>query len=287
MGEGDDEGDWQAPDVNADRPSRARVYDLFLGGKDNYEVDRQVYQQVLKVAPEAPEVARANRRWLGEAVERMARESGIDQFLDLGSGLPTNDNTHEVVQRINRNATVVYLDNDPTAISHGLALLADERHVHFVAGDLANPPKVLANPIVAGALDLTRPVGIILGMSLHHIVDTAQARDIVNGYLDAFPSGSYLAITHLSNPRDGSRLRRVRERGRGQVPGRVGDHHVPHPRRDRDPVRRCRTGRAWPDQGQRVVARPSHRTQRSKPPAGGRAGPQALKPVARSSSRPR
>lgn len=206
MGEGDDEGGWQAPDVNADRPSRARVYDLFLGGKDNYEVDRQVYQQVLKVAPEAPEVARANRRWLGEAVERMARESGIDQFLDLGSGLPTNDNTHEVVQRINRNATVVYLDNDPTAISHGLALLADERHVHFVAGDLANPPKVLANPIVAGALDLTRPVGIILGMSLHHIVDTAQARDIVSGYLDAFPSGSYLAITHLSNPRDGSRL---------------------------------------------------------------------------------
>jgi hypothetical protein len=206
MGEGDDEGGWSAPDVNTDRPSRARVYDLFLGGKDNYEVDRQVYQQVLKVAPEAPEVARVNRRWLGEAVERMARESGVDQFLDLGSGLPTNENTHEVAQRTNRNATVVYVDNDPTAISHGLALLADERHVYFAAGDLANPAGVLSDPVVAGALDTSRPTGIILGMSLHHIVDTEQARNIVAGYLDAFPSGSYLAITHLSNPRDGSRL---------------------------------------------------------------------------------
>jgi hypothetical protein len=101
---------------------------------------------------------------------------------------------------------VVYIDNDPTAISHGLALLADERHVHFAAGDLANPAAVLADPTVAGALDLSRPIGVILGMSLHHIVDTEQARAIVAGYLEAVPSGSYLALTHLCNPRDGSRL---------------------------------------------------------------------------------
>ncbi len=206
MGEGDDDRDWYVPDVNAGRPSRARVYDLFLGGKDNFEVDRQVYQQVLKVAPEAPEVARANRRWLGEAVERMAREAAIDQFLDLGSGLPTNENTHEVAQRCNQNATVVYLDNDPTAISHGLALLADERHVHFAAGDLGDPASVLADPVVTEALDRRRPTGIILGMSLHHIVDTEQARRLIAEYLAAFPAGSYLAITHLSNPRDGSRM---------------------------------------------------------------------------------
>ena len=93
MGEGDDDRDWYVPDINAGQPSRARVYDLFLGGKDNFEVDRQVYQQVLKVAPEAPEVARANRRWLGEAVERMAREAAIDQFLDLGSG-PAHQREH-------------------------------------------------------------------------------------------------------------------------------------------------------------------------------------------------
>ena len=206
MGEGDDDKDWYVPDVNTSQPSRARVYDLFLGGKDNFEVDRQVYQQVLKVAPEAPEVARANRRWLGEAVDRMAREAAIDQFLDLGSGLPTNENTHEVAQRSNRNATVVYVDNDPTAISHGLALLADERHIHFAAGDLGDPTAVLDDPVVKGALDRRRPTGIILGMSLHHIVDTEVARRLIGEYLDAFPSGSYLAITHLSNPRDGSRM---------------------------------------------------------------------------------
>jgi hypothetical protein len=206
MVDGTDSGQRSVPDVSANRPSMARVYDLFLGGKDNYEVDRQVYQEVLEVAPEAPEVARANRRWLGEAVERMTREAAIDQFLDLGSGLPTNENTHEVAQRLNRKATVVYVDNDPTAISHGLALLADERHTHFAAGDLSDPATVLADPVVADALDRDRPAGIILGMSLHHVPDTGDARRIVAEYLAAFPSGSYLAITHLSNPRDGSRL---------------------------------------------------------------------------------
>jgi SAM-dependent methyltransferase len=206
MGDGSDDGRWFAPDVTAHWPSIARVYDLFLGGKDNFQSDRQVYAEVLKIAPEAPEVARANRRWLGEAVERMAREAAIDQFLDLGSGLPTNENTHEVAHRCNPRATVVYLDNDPTAISHGLALLADERHVHFAAGDLADPAAVLADPVVANAIDRSRPTGIILGMSLHHVGDTELARRVVEEYLAAFPAGSYLAITHLSNPADGSRL---------------------------------------------------------------------------------
>ncbi|GAA1592920.1 hypothetical protein GCM10009789_53690 [Kribbella sancticallisti] len=159
MDQADDRDRRRASDVNPNRPSIARVYDLFLGGKDNYEVDRYVYQQVLKVAPEAPEVTRANRRWLGEAVERMAREAAIDQFLDLGSGLPTNENTHEVAQRCNPKATVVYLDNDPTAISHGLALLADERYVHFAAGDLGEPEAVLADPVIANALDRRGPPG--------------------------------------------------------------------------------------------------------------------------------
>lgn len=205
MDEGSDGGRRIAPDVDMQRPSDARVYDLLLGGKDNFEVDRQLAQQVLKVAPEMPELLQANRRWLAEVVERMLREAAVVQFLDLGSGLPTSDNTHEIAARVNPEARVVYLDKDPTVIRHGQALLADDRRSFFAAGDLTDPAAVLANPVVTGALDLSQPVGVIQCLVLHHIRDTKQAREIVSGYLDALPSGSYLALTHPCNPRDGSR----------------------------------------------------------------------------------
>ncbi|MEU4395375.1 SAM-dependent methyltransferase [Kribbella sp. NPDC023855] len=195
----------RAPDVDMQRPSDARVYDLFLGGKDNFEVDRQLAQQVLKVAPEMPALLQANRRWLAEVVERVLREAAVVQFLDLGSGLPTPDNTHEIAARVNPQATVVYLDKDPTVIRHGQALLADDRHSFFAAGDLTDPAAVLADPIVTGALDLDRPVAVIQCLVLHHVRETKRAREIVTGYLDALPSGSYLALTHPCNPRDGSR----------------------------------------------------------------------------------
>lgn len=205
MDEGSDGGRRIAPHVDMQRPSDARVYDLLLGGKDNFEVDRQLAQQVLKVAPEMPELLQANRRWLAEVVERMLREAAVVQFLDLGSGLPTSDNTHEIAARVNPEARVVYLDKDPTVIRHGQALLADDRRSFFAAGDLTDPAAVLANPVVTGALDLSQPVGVIQCLVLHHIRDTKQAREIVSGYLDALPSGSYLALTHPCNPRDGSR----------------------------------------------------------------------------------
>jgi len=191
-------------DVN--RPSEARLYDLFLGGKNNFEADRRLYQALVKIAPEAPRLASANRRWLAEAVGLMIRDGGIDQFLDLGSGLPTAENTHEVALRSDPAARVVYVDNDLTAISHGQALLADDQHAYFADADLTDPAAVLRHPVVSGALDLDRPVGIILGLVLHLITDTDQVRRIVADYLDAVPSGSWLAITHLLNPRDGSRL---------------------------------------------------------------------------------
>jgi S-adenosyl methyltransferase len=194
-----------APDVDMQRPNDARVYDLLLGGKDNYETDRQLAQQVLKVAPEMPELLHANRRWLAEVVERMLREAAVVQFLDLGSGLPTSDNTHEIAARVNPKAKVVYLDNDPTVIRHGQALLADDRHSFFAEGDLTDPAAVLANPVVTGAFDLDRPVAVIQCLVLHHVRRTKDAREIVAGYLDALPSGSYLALTHPCNPRDGSR----------------------------------------------------------------------------------
>lgn len=192
--------------IDVNRPSEARLYDLFLGGKNNFEADRRLYQALLRIAPEAPRLASENRRWLAEAVGLMIRDGGIDQFLDLGSGLPTAENTHEVALRSDPAARVVYVDNDLTAISHGQALLADDEHAYFADADLTDPAAVFRHPVVAGALDLDRPVGIILGLVLHLITDTDQVRRIVAGYLDAVPSGSWLAVTHPLNPRDGSRL---------------------------------------------------------------------------------
>ena len=194
------------PELDTNRPNVARLYDLLLGGKNNFEPDRQLLQQVLKIAPEVPELARENRRWLAKAVDRMVREGGISQFLDLGAGLPTAENTHEVAQKADPGATVVYVDNDPTAIAHGEALLVDEKQTYFAAGDLTDPAAVLADPVVKNALDLSRPVGVMLGMVLNHVPDTEHAREFIGAYMAALPSGSYLAISHPSNPRDGSRL---------------------------------------------------------------------------------
>jgi hypothetical protein len=169
-------------------------------------VDRRLFQELVKLAPEAPEVARANRRWQAEAIGRMVTEGGIDQFLDLGAGLPTAPTTHELALAANPSAVVVYVDNDLTAISHGRALLADGRHSFFAGADLTDPAAVLADPEVVAGLDLTKPVGILLGLVLHAISDTALIRQCITTYLDAVPAGSYLALTHPINPRDGSRI---------------------------------------------------------------------------------
>ncbi|MFG1620691.1 SAM-dependent methyltransferase [Kribbella sp. NPDC049227] len=193
------------PDLDLHRPSEARLYDLFLGGKNSYEVDRRLFQEVLEIAPEAPDLARENRRWLGDAVRWMISD-GVHQFLDLGCGLPAAPNTHEVALKADPQAKVVYVDNDLMAISHGQALLADDRSTFFADADLTDPESVLRHPVVTEALDLNRPVGIILGLVLHTIPDTKQVRRLVSDYLAAVPPGSYLAITHPVNARDGSRL---------------------------------------------------------------------------------
>ena len=191
--------------VDLERPSEARLYDLFLGGKNNFEVERRLFQDVVKIAPEAPALALANRRWLTEVTGRLSTD-GISQFLDLGAGLPTRQNLHEIAVRANPKATVVYVDNDVTAISHGRALLADNRTCFFAGADLTDPAAVLADPVVTAGLDLTKPVGIILGLVLHSIADTDRIERVIAEYLAAVPSGSYLALSHPMNPRDGSRL---------------------------------------------------------------------------------
>lgn len=196
--------------IDTSKPSIARVYDVMLGGKDNFEVDRAFCEQLVRIAPEVPEVARSNRRWLVRVVRWLAHDAGIDQFLDIGAGLPTAENTHEVAQRINPHARVVYVDNDPTVIAHGRALLEGSDYTFFCAGDLTRPGEVLGDPVVTGNLDLDRPVAILQCLTLHHLPHTEQVRQIMTDYVDALPSGSYAALTHGQLPEgDDEESRRI------------------------------------------------------------------------------
>ena len=192
------------PQVDTTRPSIARVYDAFLGGKDNYEVDREVYRQVVQIAPEARTTGLQCRAWLIRVVRFLAGNAEIDQFLDCGSGLPTAENTHEAAQRINPEARVVYIDNDPMVAAHGRALLEENDRTHFGVADLREPDKLLRSPVVTRHLDFDRPMGLIQCNTLHHVSDDAKPHEIMAAYVDALPSGSYVAICHLHDPADGS-----------------------------------------------------------------------------------
>ncbi|MEV4604766.1 SAM-dependent methyltransferase [Amycolatopsis sp. NPDC049253] len=181
-------------------PSTARVYDAGLGGKDNYEVDREMLRKVQAVAPEVTELAIVAREFLIRAVRFLARDIGIDQFLDCGSGLPTAENVHEVAQRSNPDARVVYVDNDPVVLAHGRALLADNEQTHIVRGDIFQPAKLLEDQTVRGELDWDKPLALIHSMSLHFCADDPAA--VLRDYLEALPSGSYVVLSHALDPED-------------------------------------------------------------------------------------
>jgi hypothetical protein len=189
--------------IDTTRPSVARVYDYALGGKDNYESDRELYRQIMKIAPETPLWARANRRWLHQAVTWLAEEGGVRRFIDAGSGLPTVENTHQIAQKVSPDASVPYIDNDPSVVAHGRALLLDNDRTQFTAADLTKPDEVLADPAVAGMLADGQPVALVMALMLHHIADYDETLAIAGRYVDALPPGSYLAITHACNPGDG------------------------------------------------------------------------------------
>jgi SAM-dependent methyltransferase len=196
------------------RPSVARVYDAFLGGKDNYEVDREVCRRAVAIDPDAAQVPRDVRRWLVRVVRFLVEEAGIDQILDLGSGLPTAENVHQVAQRYGR-ATVVYVDNDPMAVAYGRALLAGDPRTHVVEGDLRRPAELLAHPVVTGNLDLDRPVALIQSDTLHYVRRADGPAEIMRAYRDALAPGSYLALNHLLSPGGGEHA---------EVVGRLGDN---------------------------------------------------------------
>jgi hypothetical protein len=187
---------WKALGIRTDIPHPARVYDYLLGGKDNFVADREAAEMSLKISPEILHSARANRQFLVRTV-RFLRDTGIRQFLDIGTGLPTSPNTHEVAQEGHPDARVVYVDNDPVVFLHAEALMADRDTTAVVRADLRDTGEVLT---AAGKhLDFTRPVALMFVASLHNIPDSDDPPGIVARYLAALAPGSCLAISHATD----------------------------------------------------------------------------------------
>ncbi len=185
--------------LNASVAHTARVWNYWLGGKDHFGSDREVGEQILQFLPNMRTTARADRAFLGRSVRYLAGDAGIRQFLDVGTGLPTADNTHEVAQSVAPESRIVYVDNDPLVLVHARALLTSNPlgATDYIDADLHDPDAILRE--AARTLDFTQPVAVTLLGVLNFVIDDDEARAIVNRLLDAVPSGSYLAIAHASN----------------------------------------------------------------------------------------
>lgn len=189
--------DGDFPQLSTDRPSPARLYNHALGGKDNFEIDRQVHLFVLNHFPEGVDAARNNRRFLYRVVRFLARDADISQFLDLGSGLPSADNVHQVAQRFRPDARVVYVDNDPTVQVHARALLARDDSTTVLAADLKDIDQVLGHPETNRLLDPSRPMAVLLLSMGHFVTDDATLQRILDTVWDTVTPGSYLAFTQM------------------------------------------------------------------------------------------
>lgn len=188
----------QAPEgVETDRPSVARLYDFFLGGHHNYAADRELGRRLLQAEPNARHVVAENRKFLGRAVNYLT-EAGIAQFIDLGSGIPTQENVHEIAQRRNSDARVIYVDNDGGVIAHSRHLLRDNPLASIIKADLRNPVAVLAHPEVSRLIDFSQPVGLLMVTVLHFVPDAQDPHGIVARFAEALAPGSFLAISHAT-----------------------------------------------------------------------------------------
>lgn len=182
--------------INTSQPHTARIWNYWLGGKDNYEVDRAVGDQIRQLHPGIGDYARADRLFLGRAVRHLVADRGIRQFLDIGTGLPTADNTHEVAQRIAPESRIVYVDNDPLVLAHARALLTStpEGRTDYLDADLRDVDSILEH--ASKTLDLTQPVALMLLGVVIFIEDDAQAYGLVRGLMDRLAPGSYLVLSH-------------------------------------------------------------------------------------------
>jgi len=186
------------PEIDISKPHPARLYDYYLGGKDNFAADREMADKVLAVVPGVRTGPRENRAFLGRAVRYLAEEAGIRQFLDIGTGLPTTGNTHEVAQSVDPACRVVYVDNDPLVLAHARALLTStpQGRTAYIHADLRSPLDILASPEVRDVLDFSQPIALMLIAVLHFVSDDDKPFEILTTLRDALPTGSYLAASH-------------------------------------------------------------------------------------------
>lgn len=199
---------WAPEGVDMEVPSPARMYDALLGGSHNFEVDRKAAAGASRLVPDLPKVALSNRAFLRRSVRFLA-DMGIRQFLDIGSGIPTVGNAHEVAQRAAPESRVLYVDIDPVAVAHAEAILAGNERASAIEGDLRSPSELLGDPRVRSAIDLCQPVGLLLVAVLHLLRDADRPHEVVATLRDELPVGSYIVISHLSSasrPEDAAQL---------------------------------------------------------------------------------
>jgi O-methyltransferase involved in polyketide biosynthesis len=192
------EGCTNNPFVDASVPNVARIYDYLLGGKDNYSADREAAVELVRLVPDALRAAHNNRRFLQRAVRFLTADGGVRQFIDIGAGLPTQGNVHEVAQGINADARVLYVDYDPVVVSHTQALLVKNPLTVAINRDLRDPGQIIAHPALQALIDLNKPVAILLVAVLHFISDEDNPREIVDELIAAMPAGSYLVVSHVT-----------------------------------------------------------------------------------------
>src|SRR6266576_4061927 len=180
--------------VDTGRPTPARIYDYMLQGNNYFQVDRFAAEQILKAAPEIRDAAWSNRGFHQRAAKWIA-EQGVRQFIDIGSGLPTVGNTHEVVRKVSPDARVVYVDNDPMVLAYGRALLGDDPGATVILADVCDPDTVLGDPVLREVIDFTQPVGLLITAVLHFVSDASHPYELISRYMAALPEGSYLALS--------------------------------------------------------------------------------------------
>jgi hypothetical protein len=202
------ESAWMPTGLDPDVPSAARVYDYFLGGYHNLSVDREFAHRAQETMPDLPLILRTSRRFLRRAVHYLL-EQGITQFLDLGSGIPTAGNVHEIAQAVAPESRVVYVDRDSVAIAHSALMLESNEHAAALRADLRRPRDVLHSDVVARMLDLSKPVAVLMSTVLHFVESDAEAQSIVAGYRNALAPGSYLMISQGTQDDAGQRGEQV------------------------------------------------------------------------------
>ncbi|MFG2003259.1 SAM-dependent methyltransferase [Spirillospora sp. NPDC048911] len=207
----------QDPKIDTTRPHSARMWNYWVGGKDNYPIDREVGDKVMEIFPNIIEVARHSRAFLGRATRYLTQEAGIRQFLDIGTGLPTHDNTHEVAQRVAPESRIVYVDNDPLVLVHARALLTSTPGgaTDYIDADVNDPQKILDG--AARILDFDRPIALMMLGIMGNVIDDDEAYAIVRHFLDALPPGSYMALNDGTSVVHGSQrdeaIKAAKERG--------------------------------------------------------------------------